>query len=56
MEKEGQTNILLKLLELKFGNVSSDHHKKVQGADSDTLMKWSERLLTANTMEEIFCA
>ncbi len=51
--KEGEANILLKLLELKFGELSLEDQKKVQSADSDTLLKWSGKILTADTLDEI---
>ena len=51
--KEGEANILLKLLELKFGELSLEDQKRVQSADSDTLLKWSGRILTADTLDEI---
>lgn len=52
--KEGQANILLKQLEFKFGKLNSKDRKRVQSADSKTLLNWGERILTANTMAEIF--
>ena len=51
--KEGETNILLKLLELKFGPMSEKDRSKIRAADSETLLKWSERILTANSLDEI---
>ncbi len=51
--KEGEANILLKFLELKFGELSLEDQKKVQSADSDTLLKWTGQILTADTLDEI---
>ncbi|MFO7598491.1 MAG: hypothetical protein R6X27_01620 [Candidatus Desulfacyla sp.] len=50
---EGQVNILLKELEFKFGKLILNDRERVRSADSDTLLKWSERILTANTLDEI---
>jgi len=38
---------------LKFGELSLEDQKRVQSADSDTLLKWSGRILTADTLDEI---
>ncbi|MEA2039434.1 MAG: DUF4351 domain-containing protein, partial [Thermodesulfobacteriota bacterium] len=52
--KEGEANILLKLLELKFGPLSEEDQSKIQAADSETLLTWGEHILTANSLGEIF--
>jgi len=54
--KEGQGNILLKQLEFKFGQLSLKDRQRVRAADSETLLKWGERILTATTMDQIFSA
>ncbi len=54
--KEGETNILLKQLEFKFGKLSLEARNRVQSADSDTLLKWGEQILTAHSIEELFCS
>ena len=52
--KEGESNILLKQLELKFGKLSAEERKRVQSADSETLLKWGERILTADAIDDVF--
>ncbi len=52
--KEGEANILLKLIEMKFGQISLIDRKRVQSADSETLLRWGKQILTANKMDEIF--
>ncbi len=52
--KEGEANILLKLIEMKFGQMSLIDRKRVQSADSETLLRWGKQILTANKMDEIF--
>jgi flagellar biosynthesis/type III secretory pathway protein FliH len=54
--KEGQTNILLKQIEFKFGELSLKDRQRVQAADSETLLKWGERILTAAKLDEVFNA
>jgi len=53
-QKKGELNILLKLLELKFGPLSKEDKLKIQVADSETLLKWGERIITVNSLDEIF--
>jgi len=52
--KEGELSIFLKLLELKFGPVSRERKAKIHNAGPDLILKWSERILTAETLEDIF--
>ena len=52
--REGEANILLKLIELKFGPINLKDRKLVQSADSETLLRWGKQILTANKMDEIF--
>ena len=52
--QEGEVNILLKLIELKFGQISLKNRKMIQSADSETLLRWGKQILTANKMDEIF--
>jgi len=51
----GHAEILVRLLELKYGpRAAADWRKRVEEADTQTLYAWSERILTANTIDEIF--
>ncbi|MDE3399445.1 MAG: DUF4351 domain-containing protein, partial [Coxiella burnetii] len=52
--QEGEYALLLKLLQRKFHGVPADYRQKLEKADADTLLKWGERLLDANSLEEIF--
>jgi len=51
--KEGST-ILMRLLALKFGPPGDLIRERVQQADPDALILWSERVLTASCVEEVF--
>jgi hypothetical protein len=51
---EGEAALLLRLLERKFGPVPEEVRQRVAAADSDALLAWSERVLTAETLEEVF--
>ena len=52
--QEAGAAILLNLLTLKFGAPTDAVHQRVQQADPETLLRWSARVLTAQSLEEIF--
>ncbi len=51
--QQGEVAILLRQIEAKFGVLSAEYRKRITQADADTLLNWSVRLLTANTVEEV---
>jgi len=52
--KEGEATVLLRLIELKFGPPDAAMRKRVESADAETLLRWSERILTAASLDELF--
>jgi len=52
-KQEGEAQILKRLLTRKFGELPEEKRRMVETADSDTLLKWSERVLTADSLEEV---
>ena len=52
--QEGEATVLLRQIELKFGPPDAAVRKRVQSADAETLLHWSERILTAGTLEQLF--
>jgi len=52
-EQRGEARMLTRLLTLKFGPLSPETQQRISEADADTLLTWSERVLTANTIDEI---
>ena len=53
--QEGEAAVLLRLLERKYGpSTAAACRERIMAADAETLLKWSERILTAETVEEIF--
>lgn len=52
--QEGKMDLLLRQLEWRFGAVSEAISTRVKQADSPTLELWSKRILTAQTIEEVF--
>ncbi len=51
--QEGEAAILLRLLALKFGLLPEPIAEKIRRADAETLLAWSERVLTAATLEDV---
>ena len=49
----GEARILNALLRLRFGDLPVAVHQRIETADADTLLRWSERVLTAATLDEI---
>ena len=53
--KEGEAAVLLRQIERKFGAEAAEAHRtRIDQGDADTLLVWSERILTAGQVEEIF--
>ena len=53
MQKYGVT-ALLRQMKKKFGEIPKDAEERIEKADSDTLLEWSENVLSANTVDEVF--
>ena len=52
-KQEGEAAILLRLLRLKFGDVPEAARREIEGADAQTLLEWSDRVLSASSIEEV---
>ena len=53
---EGEATLLLHLLRLRFGPLPTEIEACVTTADTETLLRWSERLLSASTLDAVFAA
>jgi predicted transposase YdaD len=51
---QGEARVLLRLLTLKFGPLPEPVRARIESADADTLLRWSERVLTADHLDEVF--
>ncbi len=52
---EGEAAILLRQIERKYGpQALAAYRDRVEQADAETLLEWAERVLTAETVEEVF--
>jgi Putative transposase, YhgA-like len=54
--REGEVEVLLRLLELKFGPLSDATRARVRRASSQRRMLWAGRVLTAAALAEVFAA
>jgi hypothetical protein len=52
--QKGESAILLRLIQLKFGPPDAAIRHRVESAPADTLLSWAERILTATSMDELF--
>ena len=51
--RKGEARVLLTLLRLKFGTVSEAVGARIDPADADTLLRWSGRVLSAGSIEDV---
>ena len=52
--QRGEARILTSLLQLRFGELPDVVQQRLETADADTLLRWSERVPTARTLDEAF--
>ncbi len=52
--QEGKAETLLSQLELKFGQLPDSVLSKFNQADEEQLHKWTSRILTAETLGDVF--
>lgn len=54
--REGEATVLLRLLRVRFGSLPADVVDRVTAADAETLLRWSERVVHAPTLDAVFTA
>ncbi len=52
--REGEAQVLLQLLETKFGALTAEQRQRVEAADAETLLEWSRRVLTAQSLDDVW--
>ena len=52
--REGERVVLLRLLRRRFGPVDEQTEKRIGSTDSDLLLEWADRVLTAERIEDVF--
>ncbi len=51
--QKGEAQLFSRLLALKFGPIPEDKQRLIESAGSQQLRQWSERILTAQSMDEV---
>ncbi|EDN68167.1 hypothetical protein BGP_1157 [Beggiatoa sp. PS] len=51
---KGEARLLVNLLEKKFGTLDEKHRNIIQSLDTKTLLAYAEKILTAQTAQEVF--
>jgi len=52
--RAGEAELLLRMLGRKYGPLAPATEDHVRGAAADQLLEWGERLVTADTLDEVF--
>ena len=52
-KQQGEATVLLRQILLKFGPPSPAVYRRVSAADTETLLRWSERILTAESVDAL---
>jgi hypothetical protein len=52
--RQGEAAVVLRLLECRFGPLDETVRQRIQAADAETLLLWGERVLTAQTLTDVF--
>ena len=53
-ERRGRAELVLKLLQLRFGELAADVRARVEAASIEDLDLWAERVLTAAELDAVF--
>ena len=53
---QGEARVLLRQPTLKFGPLPDPVRARIESADADTLLRWSERVLSADHLEDVLGA
>ena len=52
--REGEAALLLRQIERKFGLLEPRDRRRIQDADAERLLEWGERLMTVESLPEVF--
>ncbi len=52
--REGESTMLLRQLETRFGPLDKHTRERVAGADAERLLEWGERILRAESLADVF--
>lgn len=51
--RQGEAAVLIRLMERKFGLLTEDQRRRIEAADAETLLNWSECILVAQSPDEV---
>ena len=51
--KQGEARVLLRQLSIRFGTLPTEIRQKIETADAETLLQWSERILDAESLDDV---
>ena len=51
---EGEAAVLLRQMERKFRPLPESARQRIASADAETLLVWAERILDANSVDEVW--
>jgi hypothetical protein len=52
-EQQGEAKVLLRLIQRKFGPPTDSVRQRIEEADAETLLEWSERILNAESLDAV---
>ncbi len=52
--QEGRREVLMQMLTRRFGPLIPALHRRIETADAEQILRWSERFVTARSLDEIF--
>ncbi|HFQ80990.1 MAG TPA: DUF4351 domain-containing protein, partial [Desulfobacterales bacterium] len=52
--QKGATQLLIRMLEKKFGALPQEFVLRLEQADEEQIIGWSERILSAHTLGDVF--
>ena len=50
----GECRVLIRQMTLKFGEPNDEVMRRLNAADAETLLRWGERLLSADSLDDVF--
>jgi len=51
--QQGEAAVLVRLLTRKFGELPPEARRRIESADAETLLLWSERVLDASKLDDV---